>query len=416
MTSVPTVTHSSKTVDPILATIFGSPRPGRHRRRRAVTRVAVLAAMLPLVAVPTAAAATVEPAPAPTTVLTLSPFSTDSVMASQLQGSLCRAPNNCVPVNWTPRLYVPAGVTALDSAVSAQSDGPYIVFGYSQGAEVVEQWLKQHADDPAAPDPADVKFVLIGNPTRPYGGTGSFFGEVLPQTDYQVVDVSREYDFVSDFPNKPLSPFYVLAVANAAAGLATVHLNYTDVSVDDPANTTWQEGNTTYILVPTQNLPLLAPLQAMGVNTTALNAVLKPMVDSAYDRTYGGRVTPQPVTATAAPSTQLKTVEPVVTTGAAAATASSGRASAVVDHVARPDQADAPVARTADAPDSDPAVTDADTTGPTTRITGGNKFEPNPTGANTTTSVGGQRHSGPKPIGSALGKIVKGIKKALTHD
>ena len=31
--------------------------------------------------------------------------------------------NNCVPVNWTPKLYVPAGVTALAKARRLSSSG-----------------------------------------------------------------------------------------------------------------------------------------------------------------------------------------------------------------------------------------------------------------------------------------------------
>ena len=304
MTSVPTTSLFGKALLSAPATLHCVPQRGRHRRRRAVSRVGVLAAMLPLVAVPVAAAATVQPGPATNTVLTLSPFSTSTDMTDELQGSMCGTPHNCVPVNWTPTFYVPAGATALDAAMAAQPAGPYTVFAYSQGAEVVEQWLKDHADDPDAPNPADVKFVLIGNPTRVYGGTGSLFGEVVPPSQYQVVDIAREYDFAADFPNKPSSPFYLLAIANAGAGLVTVHLNYRDVNVDDPANTEWTAGNTTYILVPTPNLPLLAPLQAMGIDTSALNAVLKPLVDSAYDRTYGGTVTPEPMAVNGTAATQ----------------------------------------------------------------------------------------------------------------
>jgi hypothetical protein len=122
--------------------------------------------------------------------------------------------------------------------------------------------------------------VLIGNPTRPYGGTGGLFGEVLPATDYEVVDISREYDWASDFPNKPLSPLLV------------------DAAEPDNAST--------------------------------LTAV----------------------------------------------------------------------ADTTDATETGPPAASADTAGPTTHITGGNKFEPSLTGSNGSTTVGGQRHSGSKPIGS----------------
>ena len=217
-----------------------------------------------------------------------------------------------------------------------------------------------------------------------------------------MVDVSREYDFASDFPNKPLSPFYFLAVANAVAGVATVHLNYEGVNIDDPANIMWEEGKITYILVPTPSLPLLEPLQAIGINTEALNAVLKPLVDSAYDRTYGGRVTPPPSTVTAAAYSR-------------SAPSAVAVAPAVNSRAAEPAPAEVDAAED-DTATPTPAADSADTARPTTRITDGNKFEPQRTGSKGATTVGGQRHSGSKSIGSMLGKIVKGIKKALTHE
>jgi hypothetical protein len=119
------------------------------------------------------------------------------------------------------------------------------------------------------------------------------------------------------------------------------------------------------------------------------------MVDSAYDRTYGGTVTPQSSTVTAAastPSAPLAAVMPAVSTGAATPSR----------------QAPPPSAS------SDAAV--VDTEPPATRTTGGNKFEPQRTGTQGTTPIGGHRHSGSMSIGSALGKIVKGIKTAVAHE
>ena len=46
-------------------------------------------------------------------------------------------------------------------------------------------------------------------------------------------------------------------------------------------------GTTTYVLVPTPTLPLLTPLQQIGVPSSViakLNAVLKPVVDVGYNR------------------------------------------------------------------------------------------------------------------------------------
>ena len=144
----------------------------------------------------------------------------------------------------------------------------------------------------------------------------------------------------------------------------------------------------------------------------ALNAsqrrIPRYVVDSAYDRTYGGRVTPEPITATAA-----RTVSAVA--AAPTSRASSDRAPAVVD-VAADDNAGTGVANTADGTETDPAAGSVDAERPATRMSGGNKFEPNRTGSTGATSVGGQKHSGSTPIGSTLGKIVKSVKKALTPE
>ena len=141
----------------------------------------------------------------------------------------------------------------------------------------------------------------------------------------------------------------------------------------------------------------------------ALNAsqrrIPRYVVDSAYDRTYGGRVTPEPITATAA-----RTVSAVA--AAPTSRGSADRAPAVVD-VAGDDDAGTAVAdhrRDGERPGRVAAEP------PASRITGGNKFEPEQKRSDRATTVGAQRHSGSTPIGSTLGKIVKGLKKALPHE
>ena len=95
---------------------------------------------------------------------------------------------------------------------------------------------------------------------------------------------------VADFPDNPLN---LLAMANALAGFAFVHLDYTDVDIDDPNNTVYTVGNTTYVLVPTENLPLLEPLRLVGLDSVAdaLNEPLKAMVESGYDRSIPAEAT-----------------------------------------------------------------------------------------------------------------------------
>ncbi|PRC43327.1 PE-PPE domain-containing protein, partial [Mycobacterium sp. ITM-2017-0098] len=125
-------------------------------------------------------------------------------------------------------------------------------------------------------------FVVIGNPTRAYGGSDS---DVMPQTQYQVIDVSRQYDFASDFPDNPLN---LLTLLNSLAAFTMIHTEYEDVDMYDPANIVWKEGNTTYVFVPTENLPLLEPLRKLGLTdlADALNGPLKEIVERGYDRSY----------------------------------------------------------------------------------------------------------------------------------
>ncbi|MDZ4268874.1 MAG: PE-PPE domain-containing protein [Mycobacterium sp.] len=249
---------------------------------RVSTFLAVIAAAVSVVVVPTAGAAT---------VLTLKEtFGIGKAeMEDQLQGSLC--PENtqqCVEVDYPATIggnSLPPGVIALDTAIDTTS-GQIIVLGYSQGAIVAGHWLQEHAADPDAPSTDELSFVLIGNPTRAFGGAYVPLGDVTPQTQYRVTDFAREYDFFADFPNKPTSLFYLLAIANAIVGIPSVHLNYTDVDPADPANAVWTVDNTTYILVPTDNLPLLQPLRMIGLGWVAdlLDAPLRSLVDRAYTR------------------------------------------------------------------------------------------------------------------------------------
>ena len=193
------------------------------------------------------------------------------------------------------------------------------MFGYSDGAMVAQLWMAEHAGDPAAPSPEQLSFVLIGNPKQPYGG----ISPADPQTQYHVIDIVRQYDPVADFPDHP---FNLLALANVAAGaLSPIHLDYTGVILDDPANVVWTVGNTTYVFVPTENLPLLAPLRMLGMNelADALNEPLKEIVERAYDRPYLTPVEPvappedttaTPLSAnTTATATDTKTTPPTVT-------------------------------------------------------------------------------------------------------
>lgn len=200
-------------------------------------------------------------------------------------GVMCTGTRTCQPVSY-PYLERSAGAEDLQSAVVLDtSDGPIVVFGYSQGARVVSQWLEEYADAPGARTPDQLSIVLIGNPDRKHGGAHVHLGQITPETQYDVLDISREYDMASDWPDRPLN---LLALANAYAGMRYIHIDYAGVDIYDPGNYVWKEGNTTYVFVPTENIPLLEPLRRMGLDALAdqLNAPLKAKIDRAYDRSY----------------------------------------------------------------------------------------------------------------------------------
>jgi hypothetical protein len=234
---------------------------------------------------PTASAAVSDLIASPATVLSISPLETD--MHDQLQGVVCQLPNTCTTVPYfafITILGVPALQTAISTALAAQPPpANVIVFGYSNGAMVAEQWLKQHLTDPNRPSASVLSFVVMGNPTRAFGGSGAYHGEVWPTSDYQVIDVARQYDGPADYPNNPASPYYFKALRNAHRGFISGLHDYRLVNIDDPANAVWTsaDGNITYVLAPTQYVPLLG---GFGPLFPDLNAQLKAQIETAYIR------------------------------------------------------------------------------------------------------------------------------------
>lgn len=208
-------------------------------------------------------------------------------------------------------------------------DSPVVIFGYSQGATVAGIAKSQLSRLPSR-NQADINFVLIGNPNRPNGGLFerlAMFGTVpildatfgLPtptNTEMSTVDIAFEYDGVADFP---LYPINLLAVLNATAGFWYTHGSYLAPdrrnpdqlpngltpaelaeAIADPANQQRSAGSdTTYVLIPTPNLPLLQPLREFGAFTgtefltdpliAMIQPTLRVLIETGYDRSlpYG---------------------------------------------------------------------------------------------------------------------------------
>jgi hypothetical protein len=202
---------------------------------------------------------------------------------------------------------VARGVNDLNSAIMAQYAAGHstVVFGTSQSAVVATLEERHLMTLPATQRPStdQLSFVLVGNPDRPDGGflerfDGSFipglgftFFGATPVNAYPTTDIAIQYDGVADFPQYPLDIF---ADANAVAGFIFLHPQYPYLTPGQIASGVVEpvspgDTQTTYILIPTQNLPLLDPVRAIPFVGNPLADLVQPdlkvLVELGYDRT-----------------------------------------------------------------------------------------------------------------------------------
>ena len=62
------------------------------------------------------------------------------------------------------------GVRAFTRPLRTRPTPAQIVYAHSSGGVVAAQWLEEHGDDYDASSNGPLSFVLIGDPTRAYGG------------------------------------------------------------------------------------------------------------------------------------------------------------------------------------------------------------------------------------------------------
>ncbi|WP_395306994.1 PE-PPE domain-containing protein [Mycobacterium sp. AMU20-3851] len=219
--------------------------------------------------------------------------------------------------------------TLVNTVAQNPPNTPVILFGYSQGGNIVSREKRNLAYLPE--DQTYLSFVMIGNANRPNGGLFerlAFLGHVpildatfgLPApTDtcdhICATDIAFRYDGVADFPLYPLN---ALAVLNAIAGFWYVHGTYLAPNANsDPGELpdgytpeelaeqladedNWQDhGDTRYITIPTKTLPIVRPFlefaNATGTGflikpiVTLLSPVLEVLIETGYDRSlsYG---------------------------------------------------------------------------------------------------------------------------------
>ena len=197
---------------------------------------------------------------------------------------------------------VQAGVADLEKAMAEHPNDHLVISGFSQGAVVANvekrKLAEQYPDGTKAPD---IDFVLGSDPNLPNGGLlarfpglyipildFSFNGPAPTDTQFDTVEINRQYDGFADFPLYPLN---FIADANAVLGIIYVHLYGFDVSLapdaPGPPPTHTEYGDTDYYFFETEDLPLFGPLRTLGVPEPVIDVVepfFKVLVELGYDR------------------------------------------------------------------------------------------------------------------------------------
>ena len=117
--------------------------------------------------------------------------------------------------------------------------------------------------------------------------TCTFNGPAPTDTQFDTVEILRQYDGFSDFPLYPLN---LVSTANALLGALYVHPYDLEPSLADPAAPPpihTKTGDTDYYFFETEDLPLFGPLRTLGVPEPLIDVVepvVKVIVDLGYDR------------------------------------------------------------------------------------------------------------------------------------
>ncbi|WP_020104993.1 PE-PPE domain-containing protein [Nocardia sp. 348MFTsu5.1] len=197
---------------------------------------------------------------------------------------------------------VEQGVSDLEAAMAENGNDDLVITGYSQGAVVANvEKRKLAAQYPAGTEAPDIDFLVSADPNLPNGGLfarfpdlhlpildWSFNGPAATDTQFETVEINRQYDGFADFPLYPLN---LVADLNAVLGTVYVHAYGFDVSLppDPTTSPAYQgtHGDTDYYFFETQDLPLFGPARSLGVPESAIDVVepsAKVIVDQGYDR------------------------------------------------------------------------------------------------------------------------------------
>jgi PE-PPE domain len=240
------------------------------------------------------------------------------------------------------------GLHDLQTAIAAEPTGTdTIVFGYSQSATIATDEVDEIANGTVTnpPSPADLAFVLVGDPNNPDGGLlerfdGFYvpgfnipFNGATPDSAYPTDIYTNQYDGIADFPQYPLN---VLADVNAIMGIFYDH-DYSDLTPTQVGTAVVEAvspgaGDTTYYFIPTQTLPLLDPLVQAGAPQWLIDLLtpdLRVLVDMGYGSigsSFGDEYANLPT-----PASLFELVNPITVTSDLLTGAEQGVTAALVD-------------------------------------------------------------------------------------
>lgn len=192
------------------------------------------------------------------------------------------------------------GRRSLDDQIKNAAEGgnPVVIAGLSEGTIVINRELAYLATDPEAPPADSLSFVLFSSPELGLANTYWPDGLTVPlinytpqsvtDSQYDVSVVFSRYDAWADPPDRPWN---LVAVVNSLFGTAYFHntaaMAVPSDAVEVSSVTGELKGTTTTYMVPSPTVPMLKPLQQLGVPTQivdTLNSRLKPIVDAGYSR------------------------------------------------------------------------------------------------------------------------------------
>ena len=197
---------------------------------------------------------------------------------------------------------IQVGLADLEQAMAKHGNDHLVINGYPQGAIIANLEKRKLAEQyPPGTKAPDIDFVLIADANLPNGGLYarfpglhlpisdiSFNGPAPTDTQFDTVEISRQYDWDADFP---LYPINLVALLNAFLSMIYVHYYAFDVSLAPDASTSpafqGTHGDTSYYYFETEDLPLFGPLRTLGVPERVIDVVepfFRVIVELGYDR------------------------------------------------------------------------------------------------------------------------------------